>query len=134
MEYMQVRKLIVWLILTVILLLAFFLGILAASSFTEPIIFIIVLIVADYFIIGGLKLEGAKPDAFKKILIWLTLATNLIFMFLIGITIPFLESTSRNDFGVVMIPLLVVLNYIIVDRFHYYIKHSNERTENKDEL
>ncbi len=62
----------------------------------------------------------------KKLIIWLLLTLNLMFAFVIGFTIPLLESVSFYNLGFVMIPLLIVLNYIIVDRFHYYIKHNND--------
>lgn len=59
----------------------------------------------------------------KKIIVWLMLTINLLFAFTIGLTIPLLESESYYNFGFIMIPLLIILNYIIVDRFHYYLKH-----------
>ncbi len=68
----------------------------------------------------------------KKIYIWLLLTINLLFAFIIGLSIPLLESASYFNFGFVMIPLLIILNYIILDRFHYYLKHTDEEGENKD--
>ena len=61
------------------------------------------------------------------------LTINLLFAFIIGLSIPLLESESFYNLGFVMIPLLIILNYIILDRFHYYTKHINEDRENKDE-
>ncbi|MFX0002292.1 MAG: archaeosortase H N-terminal-like domain-containing protein [Candidatus Hodarchaeota archaeon] len=69
----------------------------------------------------------------KKIIIWLMLTINLLFAFVIGLTIPMLESPSYINLGIVMIPLLIILNYIIVDRYHYYIKHVNEREGRNNE-
>jgi len=63
----------------------------------------------------------------KKILIWLLISINLLFAFIIGYTIPFLESESSHNLGYIMIPLLIILNYIIVDRFHYQIKLEKDR-------
>jgi hypothetical protein len=60
------------------------------------------------------------------------LTINLLFAFVIGLTIPMLESTNNINFGIVMIPLLIILNYIIIDRYHYYLKKSNERKGKKD--
>jgi len=68
----------------------------------------------------------------KKIYIWLLLTINLLFAFIIGLSIPLLESASFINLGFVMIPLLIILNYIIVDRFHYYLKHTDEEGEKKD--
>ena len=61
------------------------------------------------------------------------LTVNLLFAFFIGLSIPFLQSESYLNLGFIMIPLLVILNYIIIDRFHYYLKHTNEDKENIDE-
>ena len=63
----------------------------------------------------------------KKIIIWGMLTINLLFAFIIGLTIPTLESESYINLGIVMIPLLIILNYVIVDRYHYYLKHDNEK-------
>jgi hypothetical protein len=67
-----------------------------------------------------------KQLILKKLIIWLLLTINLLFAFVIGLTIPMLESASRLNLGFIMIPLLIILNYVIIDRFHYYLKHINE--------
>jgi hypothetical protein len=68
----------------------------------------------------------------KKLLIWFLLTINLLFAFIIGITIPMLESASFLNLGLVMIPLLIVINYVLLDRFRYYLKHSNNEEGDKD--
>jgi len=68
----------------------------------------------------------------KKILIWLLMSINLLFAFIIGYTIPLLTSPSATNLGFVMIPLLLILNYVIIDRFHYQIKHTKDREEKLD--
>ncbi|MFX1301977.1 MAG: archaeosortase H N-terminal-like domain-containing protein [Promethearchaeota archaeon] len=68
----------------------------------------------------------------KKIYIWLMLTINLLFAFVIGLSIPLLRSENSFNLGFVMIPLLIILNYIIIDRFHYYLKHTNEEEEKTD--
>ncbi|MFX0164913.1 MAG: archaeosortase H N-terminal-like domain-containing protein [Candidatus Hodarchaeota archaeon] len=65
----------------------------------------------------------------KKVYIWLLLSINLLFAYLIGFTIPLLETRNSYIFGFVMIPLLIILNYIIVDRFHYIITQLNDKEE-----
>jgi len=69
-----------------------------------------------------------KKIIVRKLYIWLLLTINLLFAFVIGFTMPLLQSASFYNLGFVMIPLLIVLNYVIVDRFHYHIRH------NKDEI
>ena len=73
-----------------------------------------------------------KQLTLKKIIIWLMLTINLLFAFVIGLTIPLLESENYYNFGFIMIPLLIILNYIIVDRFHYYLKHTRKSEDELD--
>ena len=68
----------------------------------------------------------------KKILIWLLISINLLFAFIIGFSIPLLTSPSATNLGFVMIPLLLILNYVIIDRFHYHIKHSEDDEKKYD--
>ena len=70
-----------------------------------------------------------KQLVLKKLLIWLLLTINLLFAFVIGLSIPMLESASYLNLGFVMIPLLIILNYIIIDRFHYYLRHIDAEEE-----
>jgi hypothetical protein len=69
----------------------------------------------------------------KKLVIWIIFTINLLFAFSIGLTIPLLKTKYSYNLGLIMIPLLIIFNYILVDRFYYYLKHSNERKENFDE-
>jgi len=69
----------------------------------------------------------------KKLFIWAILSLNLIFAFIIGVTIPQLETYNSQIFGYVMIPLLIILNFIIVDRFHFYIVQLEEREDKHDD-
>ncbi|MHA1915978.1 MAG: archaeosortase H N-terminal-like domain-containing protein, partial [Promethearchaeota archaeon] len=45
----------------------------------------------------------------KKLFIWAVLTVNLLFAFIIGVTIPQLETTNGQILGYVMIPLLIIL-------------------------
>ncbi|MFX1529775.1 MAG: archaeosortase H N-terminal-like domain-containing protein [Promethearchaeota archaeon] len=65
----------------------------------------------------------------KKLYFWALLTLNLLFAFIIGFTIPILETKNSYMFGLVMIPLLIILNYIIIDRFHYIINQLNDKRE-----
>ncbi len=68
----------------------------------------------------------------KKILIWIIFTLNLLFAFVIGLSIPLLQSESFMNLGFIMIPLLIILNYIILDRFHYYTKQITDEEESRD--
>jgi hypothetical protein len=70
-----------------------------------------------------------KELTLKKLIIWVLISINLLFSFTIGLSIPQLETQNSYIFGIVMIPLLIILNYIIIDRFQYYIKQSSETEE-----
>ena len=74
-----------------------------------------------------------NPLTLKKILIWSLLSINLLFAFVIGFTIPLLESNSSYNLGFVMIPLLIILNYVIVDRFYYFIRHEEKQYDRKED-
>jgi len=65
----------------------------------------------------------------KKLYFWILLTINLLFAFIIGFTIPILETRNSYIFGFVMIPLLIILNYIIVDRFQFIIGQLNDKEE-----
>jgi len=73
-----------------------------------------------------------KQLTLKKILIWVMLTINLLFAFFIGLTIPLLQSESFMNLGFIMIPLLIILNYVILDRFHYYLKHTTQEEDRTD--
>jgi riboflavin transporter FmnP len=73
-----------------------------------------------------------KQITLKKIFIWILLTINLLFAFVIGLTIPLLEAASFMNLGFVMIPLLIILNYVIIDRFHYYLRHVNDKGDDID--
>ncbi|MFX1591967.1 MAG: archaeosortase H N-terminal-like domain-containing protein [Promethearchaeota archaeon] len=85
-----------------------------------------------YLYNNALKTSIMKQLTLRKIFIWVMLTINLLFAFVIGLTIPMLGIMSYFYLGLVIIPLLIILNYIIIDRFHYYLKHTNEREENTD--
>lgn len=65
----------------------------------------------------------------KKLYFWILLTINLLFAFIIGFTIPVLETKNSYIFGLVMIPMLIILNYVIVDRFQFIINKLNDKEE-----
>jgi sterol desaturase/sphingolipid hydroxylase (fatty acid hydroxylase superfamily) len=69
----------------------------------------------------------------KKLVIWFFLTLNILFAFIIGFTIPFMESESRFYLGFVLIPILLILNYVCLDRFHYYLRRAPEEREQSNE-
>jgi hypothetical protein len=73
-----------------------------------------------------------EQKTLRKLYFWAILTLNLLFAFIIGFTIPILETKNSYIFGFVMIPLLIILNYIIVDRFHYIISQLNDNGEKRN--
>ena len=69
----------------------------------------------------------------KKLFIWGVLTVNLLFAFIIGVTIPLLETQNGLLLGYVMIPLLIILNFVILDRFHFYTRQLEEKKEKDDD-
>lgn len=69
----------------------------------------------------------------KKLIFWLFLSLNLIFAFIIGLTITSMTSESRLFLGIILIPLLVILNYVYLDRFHFWLKKAAEKEKKLNE-
>ena len=69
----------------------------------------------------------------KKLVVWFYLTLNILFAFIIGFTIPFMESESRFYLGLLIIPLLLILNFVCLDRFHYFLRCAPEEGEQSNE-
>ena len=77
---------------------------------------ILALIILNYFLLNFLKTESISQIKKKKTSIWLMLALNLLFSFIIGATIPLMEIKMwiRYNMAFVMLPLLIILNYVLL--------------------
>ena len=131
MELLIKKKLIIWLVNSINLILAFLIGLLISSNIVINFLYfgyiiILILLIISYFTLEILRREHNKLVPRKRIYIWIFFAINLLFSLSIGLTIPILKSENRYNFGIVMIPLLVILNYIIADRLNFYLKHIND--------
>ncbi len=131
MELLIKKKLIIWLVNSINLILAFLIGLLISSNIVINFLYfgyiiILILLIISYFTLEILRREHIKLIPKKRIYIWIFFAINLLFSLSIGLTIPILKSESRYNFGIVMIPLLVILNIIIADRLNFYLKHIND--------
>jgi len=131
MELLIKKKLIIWLVNSINLILAFLIGLLISSNIVINFLYfgyiiILILLIISYFTLEILRREHIRLIPKKRIYIWIFFAINLLFSLSIGLTIPILKSESRYNFGIVMIPLLVILNIIIADRLNFYLKHIND--------
>ncbi len=138
MELLIKKKLIIWLVNSINLILAFLIGLLISSNIVINFLYfgyiiILILLIISYFTLEILRREHIKLIPKKRIYIWIFFAINLLFSLSIGLTIPILKSESRYNFGIVMIPLLVILNIIIADRLNFYLKHINDGGKIDDE-
>lgn len=90
-------------------------------------LFIVPILISLNFLILWFFKDISNEFLKEKLIIWLMLTINLMFAFAMGSSIPVMESASKHNMGYVMIPLLVILNYIIFDRLFYYVKHANNK-------
>lgn len=67
----------------------------------------------------------------KKLIFWILLSLNLIFAFIIGLTISSMISESRPFLGIIVIPLLIILNYVYLDRFYFLLKSEEQKESNE---
>ena len=120
------NKYIVWVELSVILILGFvfsvFISLLAPdlSSIVFLVINVLLFVVQAFFI---LKFVGANLDNKRKFGILLYHSLNLLFVVVIGYSIPLMESDFRINTGIVMLPLLLILGIIITDKYDKLIKN-----------
>lgn len=142
MNSKRVKKLLTLFFVSVYLLISFFDGLfiaIASDLFSYILGFSVLVSLAflTYFMLKN-EINEILPS-FKRnlFLIWIYFMVNFAFSFVIGFTIPFLESTSRYNFALFMIPLLLLFNYIILRRFYFYKKETlngkKEREKSKSE-
>ncbi|MFX1237224.1 MAG: archaeosortase H [Promethearchaeota archaeon] len=123
------QAIVLWTVFTVNLVVTFFLGIVIASFPLAEVsigclLTVVILIFVDCRIVLYYN-NTSKAKKEKRVFICIFLILNLGFALVIGLSIPFMETLKRENLGFVMIPLLVLLNIVIVDRFHFYLKYPD---------
>lgn len=114
------NKYVIWLVFSIILILGFFFGLLIPIIKPEVNSVMLLVLTLALFLFQSLfilKFISADFENRKKIGVLLLHFFNLLFSVVIGLSISLMESTSKYNFGLVMIPLLVVLSYIITDKY-----------------
>ncbi|MHA1805740.1 MAG: archaeosortase H [Promethearchaeota archaeon] len=112
------------------------------SRFTIYLILLLGILIIPFFI---LTFRTAMPEQgqneIKKVIVHgLFLDLVFVFSFLIGFSIPLMESHSKYNMALIMIPLLMVLTLIILKRFqlndddHEIEQQSLEIQENKSSM
>jgi len=113
------NKYLISIILSVLLVCVFYFGRLTPFNQISLILLFSILSIVFLFFqeLILFKCTKFKILSRKGFNILLISGLNLAFAYSIGFTIPLMESLSRDNFGNVMIPLLVLLIFIMVDKF-----------------
>ena len=120
------NKYAIWLVFSIILILVFFFSLLIPLIKPEVSSVMLIVLTLALFLFQSLfvlKFISGGYENQKKIKVLLLYFFNLLFSAVIGLSISLMESTSKYNFGLVMIPLLVVLSYIITDK---YVKSAKD--------
>ena len=119
MKALITNKYLMWLILSFLLIISFFLGMpLFASALELSIIILVALIVL--FCIQVLLLLNFASNRLENRLktgMLITHSLNLVFAIVIGFSISVMESDFKYNFGIVMLPLLLILSLVITDKY-----------------
>ena len=116
------NKYVIWLVFSIILISGFLFGLLIPLIKPEINSVILLILTLALFLFQSLfvlKFISGGFENRKKIGVLLLHFFNLLFSVVIGFSISLMESTSKYNFGIVIIPLLLVLSYIIIDRYKY---------------
>jgi len=100
------------------------------SALEITIVVIVALIISvSSQILLVLNFVGDRLENRMKVGMLITHSLNLFFAILIGFSITVMESDFKNNFGIVMIPLLVILSLVITDKYHKDMKGPNHVQE-----
>jgi len=119
------NKYVIWLVFSIFLIIAFFFGLFIPLIKPEVSSVMLLGLTLALFLFQSLfilKISSSGLENRKKIGVLLQHFFNLFFSVVIGFSISLMESTSKYNFGLVMIPLLVVLSYIITDKYNKSVK------------
>ncbi len=90
-----------------------------------PLNIIVVLFLMKIYSKGMFRAIFSKPSIYY----FISHILNLLFIFSIGYSIPFMESPFRFNLAVVMLPLLLILDIIIFHRFQFKLKEEKGELE-----
>jgi len=126
------NKYVIWLGFSIILILGFFFGLLIPIIKPEVYSVMLLVLTLALFLFQSLLILKFISRGFenrKKIGVLLQHSFNLFFSVIIGFSISLMESTSKYNFGIVMIPLLIILSYVITDRYDKTVKDVSYEQE-----
>ena len=122
-----------WLILSILLIISFFLGMFLFISTLEVTIIILVALIVFFCIQVLLLLNFVGNRLENRLKIGMLATHSLIWVFaiVIGFSISVMESDFKYNFGIVMIPLLLILSLVITDKYDNDTKVLNNVQEEK---
>ncbi len=133
MKTLITNKYLIWLILSFLLVASFFLGMFLFASSLEVTIIILVVLIISFCIQILLILNFASSRIKNRLKIGMltTHSLNLLFAIVIGFSISVMESDFKYNFGIVMIPLLLILSLVITDKYDNDMKGFTLEKEEK---
>ena len=133
MKTLITNKYLIWLILSFLLINSFFLSMFLFASTLEVTIIIFIAMIISFCIQVLLLLNfvSNRLENRLKIGMLITHSLNLIFAIVIGFSISAMESDFKYNFGIVMIPLLLILSLVITDKYHSDAEDFNHVQEEK---
>jgi len=131
MKVLIVNKYLMGLALSLMLIISFFLGMFLFVSALEVtiIVFVALIIFFSSQVLLILNFVSDRLENRMKIGMLITHSLNLLFAILIGFSITVMESGFKNNFGLVMIPLLVILSLVITDKYYNDMNEPNHVQE-----
>ena len=131
-----IKQIVFWALVSLNLLIAYFVAYIYSdlqSLFNGILMFISVpsILLINFGLIQFYSAES-EISIKERVFIWLYYATTLLFAFLIGLSIPQMESNYRINYAFMMLPLLIILNYIILRRLNFYM-NTPENTVRAEE-
>ncbi|MFX1355879.1 MAG: archaeosortase H [Promethearchaeota archaeon] len=133
MKQLSTRKYLTWLLFSILLVSSFFIGLFTPLSnlLTSILLITLFLAIVVFQSLVILFLLTKKLKNRKRISFLLMHSLNIVFSFVIGYFIPSMESFSRYNFGLVMIPLLIILSYVLIDKNQKDLIFPQEYIEKK---
>jgi len=127
MKTLITNKYLIWLILSFLLVANFFLSMFLFASTLEVTIIILIVLITSLCIQVLLILNFVSNRIKNRLKIGMvtTHSLNLLFAIVIGFSISVMESDFKYNFGIVMIPLLIIFSLIITDKYDRDMKDSN---------
>ncbi|MBD3211190.1 MAG: hypothetical protein GF311_01185 [Candidatus Lokiarchaeota archaeon] len=130
-----IKKLLFWSIFTANLIFAYLLGYwgtIFGSSLAFLYFLVIIPIILSVFSVR-LYESNRRIILKKEVLISVYFILNLLFAYLIGLYLPFMESIRRDFFPIFMLPMLAILNFVLIKRLQYYLDEEVKKPESEKE-